>query len=594
MKLHNRNGISFAALLIACISYLFSGETQAQENLLVQDQFRLYKNYDRYRYMPRLPHGRENPKPLPKTEEKVEGDPKVLVDELRGIFFVDHPDKVRKTSEVTDIRGVQVEATSNLRIIQSPSYQKIPNSYIGNPVSVYELNKLVRDTIVYYRRCDQPVVDISIPEQDITDGVVQIVVTEGRLGKVCVKGSCYFDNQVLADQLQFCPGCPIYESHLQRELRWLYRNPFRTVDLELTPGKERGETDVIFNVKDKNPWRFYTGYEDTGTQATGLERLFYGFTWNNAFGKDHTFGYQYTTHPDFSRFHAHSAFYSMALENRDILSVYGAFADYKASIPLIGEDPGQSWQVLTRWNRELEPIGNYEHGIMAGFDYKSVKGTVDFFPGFFLGSDFDIAQLMIGYNGRHTDCTGSFNIGADGYWGPGGFTSNNTTSSFQGTRPGASEEYYYTRAFFERRYWLPECCEFVLRGTGQLAGGKLMPTEQLGLGGYNSIRGYDQYSTVGDAGFFLNVEFWTPERLIPLCGTCGKLRGLVFYDYGTAHNRISDIGDPNIVASSVGVGFRYEIDPQFHIRFDYGHQMKNEIINTDYNDRVHLGVVLAY
>jgi hypothetical protein len=72
-----------------------------------QDRFRLYKDYDRYRYLPRLPQGHENPDPLPPAKREVEGDPAILVDELKGLIFVDHPDKVLKTVDVEQHSGVQ-------------------------------------------------------------------------------------------------------------------------------------------------------------------------------------------------------------------------------------------------------------------------------------------------------------------------------------------------------------------------------------------------------------------------------------------------------------------------------------------------------
>jgi hemolysin activation/secretion protein len=396
-----------------------------------------------------------------------------------------------------------------------------------------------------------------VPEQDVTGGVVQIVVTEARIGRVRVEGSCYFDSQMLLDQLFLCPGQPIYESVLSEELRWLYRNPFRTVDLELTPGAERGQTDVIFRVKDKCPWRYYTGYEDTGTRQTGLERVFAGVNWYNVFGQDDYFGYQYTADPRFDQFEAHSGFYSKALHNRDILSVYGGFADYTAKIPGFGPDDGTSWQALARWNRELGRSGNYRHGVQAGFDFKQVDGALEFGPQVVSGTTFDIAQFMLGYSGLEVDDLGTWSVGIDGYFSPGDMTDHNTDLRFQLVRAGATADYLYGRAFFERRFWLPRCSEFVYRATGQLSEGSLMPTEQLGFGGYNSVRGYDQYAVVGDSGFFMNFELWSPSIPVRQCGTCdcATLRGLVFYDYGQSYNHSVQPGEESRLTPDSAAAF---------------------------------------
>ena len=559
-----------------------------------QEKFRYYKDYDRYRYLPHLPSGDEKPKPLPESKTEVKGDPKVLVEELKAIVFVDHKDKLVKAAEIKDVRGVQFGTTSPLPMLRTAAYQQIANSYIGKPVSVLRLNELVRDTVLYYRKCDQPVVDVTVPEQDVTDGVVQIIVTEARIGKVTVCDSCYFDNQVLADQLFLNSGCPIYESVLNKELQWLYRNPYRSVDLELTPGKAQGTTDLVFHVKDKYPGRVYGGYEDTGTQSTGRERLFAGVNLFDAFNEDDYFGYQYTTHPDFDRFQAHSTFYSLALQNRDIVTVYGSYAEYKANIPGFGVDPGSTWQILSRWNREFEPICEYHHGIQAGFDFKEVDGRLDFGPGVAFGSKYDVAQLMAGYNGREIDEIGSYSFGIDGYFSPGGFNGKNTDARFEAARAGAEADYIYGRGFFERRFNTPMESEIACRLTGQWAEGNLVPTEQLGLGGYNSIRGYNDYSVLGDSGYFVNVEWWTPTIETCCHNKPGQLRGLAFYDYGNALNHSLLPGESSVVdLQSVGVGARYKVATNLEFRFDYGYQL-TRVPGITYNQRVHIGLEMSY
>ncbi len=582
-----RRTTQLLVLVVGLLGSWASSTAQAQEKL------RYYKDYDRYRYLPHLPQGDEKPKPLPESTKEVKGDPKVLLKELRAIVFVDHKDKLVKAAELKDARGVQFGSTSPLPMLRTAAFQQIASPYIGKPVSVLRLNELVRDTVLYYRKRDQPVVDVTVPEQDVTEGVVQIVVTEARIGKVTVCDACYFDNQVLADQLFLNSGCPIYESVLNKELQWLYRNPYRSVDLELTPGKAQGTTDIVFHVKDKYPGRVYGGYEDTGNQATGRERIFAGVNSFDAFNEDDSFGYQYTTHPDFDRFQAHSGFYSLALQNRDIVSVYGSYAEYKASIPGFGVDPGSSWQVLSRWNREFDDICKYKHGIQAGFDFKEVDGRLDFGPGIAFGSKYDVAQIMAGYNGREIDDLGSYSFGVDGYVSPGGFTGKNTNSRFNAARAGADADYLYGRAFFTRSLTMPMETELVFRTTGQLAEGNLIPTEQLGLGGYNSIRGYNDYSVLGDSGYFVNLEWWSPTYNIGFEGK-GNLRGLAFYDYGNALNhKLLPGEDSSVDLQSVGVGARYKVATSLEFRFDYGYQL-TRVPGIDYNQRVHVGLELSY
>lgn len=567
--------------------------------------FRHYHDYDRYRYLPRLPEGPENPKPLPDKPDEATGSPDVLVERLNGIIILDDSNQVVASPDLTE--GVAIESSS--RLLNSIAFYRLASSYVGEPVSMLRLNELVREIILFYRKHDQPVVDVSIPaDQEITGGVIQLVVTEAKIGRVHVHGTKFFDPCMLREQIRLYRGCPIYESALLREQRWLYRNPFRIVDIELTPGKQSGETDVIFNVKDKRPIRVYAGYEDTGNRPAGLERTLYGANWYNAFGRDDNAGYQYTASSDFDAFTAHSAYYSTALHNRDILSVYGSYAEFNSPVPgFLLANEGKIWQILSRWDRELSPCGNYEHGMTAGFDFKRINTGLVFNGITVFESDADIAQFMFGYHGKKFECCGSWFMGIDTFVSPGHLSGHNNNADFSSVRPFASADYIYSRAYFERRHNLPRNLELMGRITGQLSDGNLLPSEQLGIGGYNSVRGYDVNSALGDSGLFVNLELRT--RPVPLglgykFGLCDEFGTLedqltmhVFYDFGVVypHTPLA-IEDSQVDLQGAGVGFRYAMQRRFSVRADYGWGMSDLPIlqPRQPRHRIHLGAILSY
>ncbi len=579
-----------------------------QSMLAAQDLtpgFQQYHNYDRYRYLPRLPEGPENATPFPDKPDEATGDPQFLVQKLNGLIILDHPDQVVESPDA--VQDVSVRADSKL--LHSVEFYKLASSHLGKPVSIRRLNELVREIILYYRRHNQPVVDVSIPaNQEITGGVVQIVVTEARIGKICVKGPCYFDAQNLRDQIKLCPGCPLYESVLLREQRWLYRNPFRLVDIELSAGEDRGQTDVTFNVRDKRPIRVYSGYEDTGNQTTGLERTLYGVNWYNAFNKDDQAGYQYTASSDFDTFTAHSGYYSTALRNRDIWTIYASHAEFSAPLPgFLFANEGKIWQFLSRWYRELTPICGYEHGLTAGFDFKRINTGLRFGNVTVLDSDGDIDQFLLGYHGKKYEDSGSWFAGIDAYMSPGHLSGHNNNRDFQRIRPLATANYFYSRAYYERRWWLPSNLELMGRITGQLAEGNLLPTEQLGIGGYNSVRGYDINSVLGDSGLFVNCELRTKPTPLGLGYRYGlsdafgcledEFTAHVFYDFGAAYlHSPLPIEVPDADLQSVGIGCRYTLQRRFSVRADYGWALADlpPLQPRQPRHRVHIGAIVSY
>jgi hemolysin activation/secretion protein len=545
------------------------------------------QNFERYR--PQIPE--EGQPPTPDFPEPAEpgGDTTELIPELKGLVFVASPDNV-ETGGV-DQPGIHVDPA--LSELQSRAFEARMQKYLGAPVSIRRLNELSRDVVLFYRSLGLLAVDVSVPEQRITTGTVQVVVIEGRVGEVRVEDACYFDNWVLLNQLCIAPGDAVYESVLLDELEWLSRNPFRDIELELAAGADPGETDVIFHVDDRWPWRFYMGYDDTGTRFTGLERGFIGFSWANALNRDHMMGYQFTGSSDTKKLNAHAGVYEIPLANRDILQFYGSYAEVSSDFVQPFTQDGVAWQAALRYRRELCDWGCLQHHVLGGFDFKQTNTNLEFGGDQVFASSADIIQFLAGYRGNWTDGWYSLYLAADVVYGPSGLSGNNTDPAYQTIRTGAKADYVYGRAIVEGVAPVNSWLDFVARITGQLAGENLLPSEQLGFGGFDSIRGYDMRLVNGDSGYFLNLE----ARTIPFClgPYGGETQFLAFFDYGNADNHTLLPGeDVSVDLSSVGLGLRYALDDTASLRFDYGVQLNAVTFQPQPRQRIHLGVVLAY
>lgn len=548
------------------------------------------------RYAPKIVPNTEGEATLPDEPAEVEGDTTVLVDELKALVFVDHPDKVVQ-DELTEAqypRGVHIGSDSRLPLLRSGAFQRTMTPYLGQPVSLYNLNALVRDIILFYRRNDRPVVDVSIPQQNIKGGVIQLVVVEGRVGQVEVRGARWFDPYMLLRQTRSARRSDIRESVLLEDLEWLNRNPFRTLDLELEPGEQFGETDIVFNVNDRFPMRVYTGYEDTGTRQTDLERLLFGFNYGNVLGRDHQLGYQYTASPDFTTLTAHSAIYSMAMPSRDLVSIFGTYGEVQSDVAPFETD-GHAWQVSGRYQYNLCDWRCWERRLIAGIDFKQTNTNLDFGGVSVFGGNADIAQLILGYQASRTDGYGASSLGAEFVTSPGGFNSNNNDVSFNVIRPGATADYFYTRGFLERQTRLAYGYTFVSRLTGQHAEGNLLPSEQLGFGGYGSVRGYDARLVNGDSGYLGNFELRTSP--IMLWGTASQrdeLQLLTFYDCGRSWLHTLQPGEERgYFLHGAGLGARYAWSDNIQARCDYAWQL-NDVPGDSVHSRVHISAILAY
>ncbi len=118
-------------------------------------------------------------------------------------------------------------------------------------------------------------------------------------------------------------------------------------------------------------------------------------------------------------------------------------------------------------------------------------------------------------------------------------------------------------------YYLPK--DWIVRGVmaGQFSDESLIVGEQFGIGGADSVRGFDERILTGDTGLRLTAEVWTPQApFLP------GLRALVFADIGHRHLNNNEPGEvESDTISSAGVGVRYQWKENVSFTLDYGNAL---------------------
>jgi len=537
------------------------------------------------------------PQPLPATEPpKVIDDRTPLVAKLKGVVILDSIAAVKSTAETAV--GL-VPSTTDLT--QTDAFRALVAPYLGKPLDMGGLNQLSRAIILHFRKADRPVVDVVVPEQDITAGTLQIVIIEGRAGRVRVEGNRWFSTRRIGGQVRLQPGEPIRASVLQSDLAWINQNPFRTVDVVFSPGENPGETDLVFRTQDRLPLRLYTGYENTGNDLTGETRLFAGVNWGNAFGLDGQLNYQFGTSDDFDAVRTHSVTWTQPLPWRHTLTLFGAHVNSEAKTGPFTLS-GESSQAGLRYTVPLPAIGAYTHEVYAGFDWKRADNALEFgIP--ITNSLTQIGQGVLGYRGALRDRFGVTQLQLEGFRNAAGLLSQQNPADYAGSRPGADPDFSYVRVDLSRQTRLP--ADFTLSHSlsAQLASTNLLPSEQLPVGGRGSVRGYEENAlTASDEGWTIQNELRTPAFSVggwvarQLGGQVpsrwhDQLQFLVFYDYGQAHPDDGATGLTTLAA--VGAGVRYSVGSHVNVQADYGHRLR-DIPGDNDDGRWHLSAMLSW
>lgn len=524
-----------------------------------------------------------------------------LLPKLRGLVFVPSPQAVDKSgSNATGVvlKNVTVPAETDFRALVSP--------YVGKRFTQGDLSKLTTSIILFYRQHDHPLIDVIVPEQDIADGAVQLILLEGKMGKVSVTGNNWAPARAMTDGISVKQGEPVLASQLLADLDWINQNPFHSSELVFRPGQQLGQTDLVLETKDRFPARFYVGYEDNGNAQTGFDRYEAGVNWGDAFwlGLNQQLNYQYTTSGDGASLRGHSGNYVIPLPWRHTLTFFGSYVTTKGQVPpLIGLD-GFSYQISSRYTIPLPtftPIKEikYTQSVGLGFDHKYNENSLEFGTIPVPGSLYNVNQFVLAYNGTFTDPYGQTTVDNEFYYSPGNWGPNNNDAAYSMAHFGATANYVYDSITLQRLTKLPFNWTLLLRSTVQKSNANLVPSEQLGFGGYGTIRGYDDREVNTDEGFMFTTELRTPS--FSFGETFGfpqfqdQLQILGFWDYGSASNHTPLAGESTQTPlSSVGCGLRYNIGNYATLRFDYGFQLLSTGLDNDHGSRGDIGVVISY
>ncbi len=460
----------------------------------------------------------------------------------------------------------------------------LAEDFLGKEINKELIVQIEKSIIDYFKANDHPLVIVYTPEQKISGGVIEVRVVESRIGKIEHVGNKHTPTKQLEKGVRQKPGDTYDANLVQQDLIWLNRNPFRETVLLLDPGEEEGTTDIRFMTKDDFPYRLFIGTDNTGIESTGRNRFFVGVNFGNLFHLDQRLTYQYTVSTNFGRFFAHTGQYIIPLPWRHIINLYGGYSGIKAIVPLTDmTSSGNAWQGSLRYVIPLTGRGSYNHEFQWGLDYKETNINLVLAAVPILGNRAMITQAMLGYNGSLENPVADMSFQFEWFISPGDIFAHQSSSDYGSLRPGAKAHYTYARGAFTPVFKLPRKFQALIKSEFQVASNNLLSSEQFGLGGLYTIRGYEERILNTDNGLLLSSEVRTPP-LHPLTQHSKEnpnrdiLQFLAFLDYGFGVNHEAVPGERNYrYLLSTGLGVRYQYSYHINARVDMGYPLHRHI-----------------
>jgi hemolysin activation/secretion protein len=352
---------------------------------------------------------------------------------------------------------------------------------------------------------------VDIPPQTVSDGVVRLRVTEGRVEKTQIGGAKYFpERDVIARLPAAKPGEVLQISKLQVQLAAVNAT---TPDLSVVPilkaGSAPGTVDIALTVNDNLPLHGSLEINNQATIDTRELRAVASLSYDDLFGRLDSLALQYQftpQQPDQVRVIALN--YAAHLDSG--LQPSLSYINSNSNVPTPGTLGVLGIGDITsaRLAYPLPTAADSVQSLNVGLDYKHFRNTINQNATTALDTPISYLNLSAGYSGlwRTDPVTTIFTASVNG--GPRGVV--NDPAAFENDRYKGRANYFFMRGDLTSLIKLPESFILKLRVAGQGATEPLITNEDYAIGGADGVRGYLEAEELGDKAIKGTVQLTTP------------------------------------------------------------------------------------
>ena len=447
------------------------------------------------------------------------------------------------------------------------------------------LERAIEDAGVAFQR-------VVLPPQSLRDGVVRLRVAVFSVSRIEVRGAAHHSEaNVRRSVPALAEGETPDTGAIARNLAVAKRQPWKTLTLTFRESEtDATGLDAVVEVEDRRPRTVWSGLDNTGSAATGPLRWSMGASLGNLFDRDHTLNASYTTSPG----HADQVRQWALGYSAPLYALGGTLAGYYVRSDV---DTGRVLGVFDvsgagafaglLYTHEIERQGRWGHRLSVGVDDRHFDTDV-VFAGVDVASAVRSRPVSLHYAAEYAGEGWGFDMRvqyARNLERGGG----NNDPAYTRSRAGAVEDWDLLRGNASVSVSLSD--RWTARGVleWQYAGEALIPGEQFGLGGVNSVRGFSEREVSGDDGVRGSLELWSPAMM------ANSLRLLLFADAGRV--RFQTLPAPDAERDdalvSVGGGLRWNWREHVALLLDAGAVVEGSAARQS-GVRGHMNLLVSY
>ena len=496
------------------------------------------------------------------------------------------------------MKGVDVSEVSGL---DAAALREQLTPFVDRPLSRKLIAEVQAAIAAAYREAGRPFVSVTLPPQEVSSGVLQLRVIVFKVAGIKVTGAAA--ESYPPSRIRLVPGQEIDARKLETDLDWANRNPFRQVEAVFGPGKDLGMTDVNIQVTDRKPWQVYAGYANSGTLLTDRNRYYVGAS--GAPSADVFASYQLTgsgnfwiddglfNRPDDAKYVSQAGRVLTPLGLRTSLEVVGDHV-------LTNERPNNLFRIKTQTSQasaivrtalsDLLPpaVGD----LLGGVELKHQLRTTIFDGTPVAEGSADVAQLVVGWNGRWSDNLGTNTLDVRFKSNPGGILTGNNSLAWSAFTNGRVTDVRTNLVTLEFGRVTPLPKSLSLKSeVSVLASSKPLPdTERIGLGGIHAVRGYVTEDGAVDQAVILRNSLYVSMPSMP-SWMPGTLAPFLLADVGWGRDLFSR---RDSTLSSVGAGLDFAAGANFNSKLLAARAMTDGLHTPAGSWRVSLQASVSY
>ena len=535
----------------------------------------------------------------------IEEGPYVVVNSFSLIDVEDYPQHDVSISEINDL------------------LEGILKDQPERGFSIGEMQEVADEVTRYYRTRGLILSTAVVPVQTITDGIVDIQVFIGRLGRVVTEGNKMYKLNTLEKPFAKLIGQPVTQHEIEEALLILTDFAGLSVFGVFRPGIKVGEADIVLKVQQEKSYDVDYRLDTHGLKETGLNRFRTIVNWNNPLGGADraTVTIQQTYNPKLNNYW--SIDYKRYL-GRGFTTGAGIFRNFFR----IGGDLAANQIAAETINRSFYIEKSFTRGRQRNFSSRitltqkksrtqtqSVQTNIDRLTVLAWTLNYDSVDTIHplrpiyralfqdtpeGYGGGlnflNVTWSRGFNnaLGAMGSSGDQFDGLSESRSGRRGNQAGEFAEGQFEKVTlsYQRLQLLTKNQSLMFATEAQWSNDILSNQELYSIGGPENVRGFPDAQGLFDRAFFfkieyiLNAPFGLASRPAFMNRTWGEvLQFSVFYDFATATNNdpLSN-QDPNqqnrwINFKSVGLGLRFNIPGRINSRLMYANKVGVDLPN---------------